>query len=1031
MERYSNTIREVGQSGRRGALMLSINVAHKDVESFITVKNNDTKVTGANVSVLLSDEFLNAVEQDEDFRLRFPVDAPPSENDKIVKARDLWKKIIHNAWMRAEPGLLFWDKVIKYNAVDCYADEGYKTISTNPCCFAKDSQVMVVTKNGIKEIKQIKSDDMIWIDDQQVWAQTSGYFDAGKAEVYKVTFSNNEELHITANHKLAKTKFQRIGSKIVADGLELVKLQDLKIGDRISIHTNEIKDYEFGAKGNYAEGVITGWLTGDGCLSYHDEAAAYPNTILDFWQKEHDVCDIVHEIFEKQGYKISVQNNNVNNVKRITTRVFTEQFTNKYETNIWNFKSEEKPCYFLDNCSREFLQGYLAAYFTADGTVCANHDASNYNVMLASINKTRLEQIKQLLLVFGIKSTVSKLRDAGESYFNNSKYATKTCWRLVITGKNYLEKFEKHIGFLSQFKSSDLKSIFEKENVRQPKCGQFVKIKSIENVGIKEVGCIEVEKHHRFTANGVISGNSELPLCAFDSCRLMVLNLYSYVVNPFKKDAYFDFELFSKHGEILQRLMDDMIDMELEKVQAIIDKVKKDPEEKAIRQRELDLWKTVYEKCEKGRRTGTGITALGDTLAALGIPYGSQKSIEVTGDIMKTLCLASFKSSCDMAKEIGAFPVWNWDKEKNSEFLLMIKEKDPNLYNDISKYGRRNIANLTIAPTGSVSIMTQTTSGIEPLFMLNPYTRRKKVNPTDKNVRVDFKDQNGDCWQEFEVIHPKVAKWRNVANNNNLQESPWFGCCAEDIDWVAAVKLQAEAQKYVDHAISKTVNLPEDVTEEQVAKIYEASWKYGCKGMTVYRKNCRTGVLIEKPAKQKAKVEKIYKNDAPKRPASIEAEVHFPIIKGNPFYVIVGLLDGDPYEVFAGLNIENAQPIIRKGVSKGLLKKKARGNYVFEADGETSCDLTNINDHENGDALCRMLSTSLRHGADISFVVHQLEKTQGDLASLSKILARTLKKYIQDGTKVHGEECPECKQSNIQRDDGCVICKDCGWTKCG
>lgn len=1030
MERYSNTIREVGQSGRRGALMLSINVAHKDVERFITVKNDDTKVTGANVSVLLSDEFLNAVEKDENFRLRFPVDAPPSDSDKIVRAKDLWKKIIHNAWLRAEPGLLFWDKVTKYNAVDCYADDGYKTISTNPCCFAKDSEVMVITREGIKEIKQITPNDLIWVDDQQVWAKTSGYFDAGKAEVFKVTFSNNEELFVTANHKLAKTKFKRIGNKVIADGLELVELKDLEVGDKISIHKNEVENFEFGSKGNYAEGVITGWLTGDGCLSYHDEAAAYPNVVLDFWQKEHDVCDIVHEIFEKQGYKISVQNNNVNNVKRITTRVFTEQFTNKYETNIWNFKSEEKPCCFLDNCSREFLQGYLAAYFTADGTVYANHEASSYNVMLASINKARLEQIKQLLLVFGIKSTVSKLRDAGESYFNNSKYATKTCWRLVITGKNYLEKFEKHIGFLSECKTSDLRSIFEKENIRQPKCGQFVAIKAIESVGAKEVGCIEVEKHNRFTANGIISGNSELPLCSFDSCRLMVLNLFSYVVNPFTKDAYFDYDLFAKHGETLQRLMDDMIDMELEKIQAIIEKVKKDPEEKHIKQRELDLWKTVYEKCEKGRRTGTGITALGDTLAALGIGYGSQESIDIAGKIMKTLCIASFRSSCDMAKEVGAFPIWKWEKEKDSEFLLMIKEHDPKLYTEISKFGRRNIANLTIAPTGSVSIMTQTTSGIEPLFMLFPYTRRKKINPTDKNARTDFVDQNGDHWQEFEVYHPKVKMWMEITGEKDLKNSPWFGHCAEDIDWVAAVKLQAEAQKYVDHAISKTVNLPQEVTEEQVAKIYEAAWKYGCKGMTVYRSGCRTGVLVDKSKEEKTK-NKIQKNDAPKRPSSIDAEVHFSKVKGEDYYVVVGLLEGDPYEVFAGSNVENGENIIKKGLHKGKLEKKARGKYVFVADGETSCDLTNINNHENGDALCRMLSTAFRHGADISFVVHQLEKTEGDLASLSKVLARTLKKYIADGTKVHGEECPECKQNNIQRDDGCVICKDCGWTKCG
>ncbi len=655
MERYSNTIREVGQSGRRGALMLSIDVAHKDVENFITVKNDNTKVTGANVSVLLSDEFLKAVENDEDYRLRFPVDAPPSDNDIVVKAKDLWKKIIHNAWLRAEPGLLFWDRVTKYNAVDCYADEGYKTISTNPC--------------------------------------------------------------------------------------------------------------------------------------------------------------------------------------------------------------------------------------------------------------------------------------------------------------------------------------------------------------------------------------SELPLCSFDSCRLMVLNLFSYVNKPFTKDASFDYELFAKHGEILQRLMDDMIDMELEKIQQILDKIKKDPEDKHIKQRELDLWKTVYEKCNNGRRTGTGITALGDTLAALGIGYGSEESIEVTGKIMKTLCLSSFRSSCDMAKEIGAFPIWKWEKEKDSEFLLMIKEHDPKLYGEISKYGRRNIANLTIAPTGSVSIMTQTTSGVEPLFMLFPYTRRKKINPNDKNARTDFIDQTGDHWQEFEVYHPKVKMWMEITNEKDLKKSPWFGHCAEDIDWVAAVKLQAEAQKFVDHAISKTVNLPEDVTEEQVAKIYEAAWRYGCKGMTVYRKNCRTGVLVEKPTKKEESL-KILKNDAPKRPQIIPADVHYPIIKGEPYYVVVGLLEGDPYEVFAGVNIDDDnKPIINKSNTSGNLKKKARSNYVFIANNETF-DLTNINNHENGDALCRMVSTALRHGTSIEFVVHQLEKTKGDLASLSKVLARTLKKYIKDGTKVSGENCPSCESDSVERTDGCVTCKSCGWTKC-
>jgi len=656
MERYSNTIREVGQAGRRGALMLTIHVAHKDIEKFVTVKNDNTKVTGANISVLLSDEFLQAVEKGEKFRLRFPVDAPPSDNDVYVDARELWKKMIHNAWLRAEPGLLFWDRIKKYNAVDCYSEDGFANISTNPC--------------------------------------------------------------------------------------------------------------------------------------------------------------------------------------------------------------------------------------------------------------------------------------------------------------------------------------------------------------------------------------AELILCSYDSCRLMLLNLFSYVINPFKKDAKFDFTLFEQHAKICQRLMDDMIDLELEKVEAIIKKIKSDPESKTIKANELELWEKVHKKCENGRRTGTGLTALGDALAALGVAYGSEESINITGRICKTLCLGSFRSSVDIAKVAGPFPAWDWAKEKDSQFLLMLKDIDPQLYEDIQKHGRRNIANLTIAPTGSVSIMTQTTSGVEPLFMLFPYTRRKKINPTDKNARTDFVDQNGDHWQEFEVYHPKVKMWMEVTGEKDLKKSPWYNCCAEDIDWVAAVKLQAEAQKYIDHAISKTVNLPENVTEEQVASIYEAAWKYGCKGMTVYRKNCRTGVLVEKPKKEEKKDVKISKNDAPKRPSDIDAEIHFSVVKGEPYYVVVGLLGGEPYEIFAGLNTENGHPLFKSKEHKGVLKKLNRGKYVFKV-GDEEFTLTNINNHENGDALCRMVSTALRHGADISFVVHQLEKTKGDLVSLGKVLARTLKKFIKDGTKVHGEECPSCQGSQVERNDGCVLCKSCGWTKCG
>ena len=561
------------------------------------------------------------------------------------------------------------------------------------------------------------------------------------------------------------------------------------------------------------------------------------------------------------------------------------------------------------------------------------------------------------------------------------------------------------------------------------------RIKRISVIENEDVFDIKVSKNHNFFANGLLVHNcSELPLCTYDSCRLMVLNLFSYVENPFTPKAKFNFSLFKEHAAICQRLMDNMIDLELEKIEGIIKKIKSDPEDSETKKTELDLWNKVKKKCQDGRRTGTGITAMGDMIAALGLGYGSEESITLVDKVHKMMMVASFRSSVDMAKELGAFPIWNWELEKDTSFAKEIQKADKELYADMEKWGRRNIANLTIAPTGSLSILSQTTSGVEPLFMLFPYTRRKKINPNDANAKTDFVDQNGDHWQEFEVYHPKVKMWMDVTGESDLKKSPWFGFCAEDIDWVQAVKLQAAAQKYIDHAISKTVNLPEEVTEEEVAKIYEAAWKYGCKGMTVYRKNCRTGVLVEKKTEEKKPENVIQKNDAPKRPEVLQAEAWISNVKGNPYYVVVGLLNGEPYEIFTGIN-EHASAdgtvgnIIPKNGMTGNVTKKGRGNYFFNS-GSESYKLTNGHNDENADALCRMISTSLRHGSDISFVVHQLEKTKGDLLSFAKVLARGLKKYIKDGTKVHGEECPSCGGHNVERGDGCVICRDCGWTKC-
>jgi ribonucleoside-diphosphate reductase alpha chain len=664
MERYSNSIREVGQAGRRGALMLTLSIHHPDVLKFATIKNDPTKVTGANISLRLTKEFLAAVEADKDYELCFPVDYKekgiPPLMTKMIPAREVWKTIINSAWKRAEPGLLMWDNVTENTPADCYED--YKSRGTNPC--------------------------------------------------------------------------------------------------------------------------------------------------------------------------------------------------------------------------------------------------------------------------------------------------------------------------------------------------------------------------------------SEINLSPLDSCRLMVLNLFNYVVDPFTPKAKFDFSLFKTHTKITQRLMDDLVDLESEKINQIIAKIKSDPEPEEIKCEELKLWVRIKKNNDEGRRTGTGITALGDTLAALGIKYGTEESIKMTEEIYKQLKLSAYESSVEMAEELGSFKVYDAEKEKNCPFIKRIAEDDPALYKRMVKSGRRNISLTTTAPVGSISLMTRTSSGVEPLFTLETYTRRKKVNPNDKNARVDFTDAMGDKWQNYTVMHPKAQLWTEVTGNKDLSQSPWAGATSAEISWTARVELQAAAQKHVCHAISSTINLPEEATEAQIAEIYETAFRSGCKGITVYRDKCRDGVMIkEEKAKPEVPYEpsevkmeqKIIKTHAPKRPNTLKCDVHHIKVTGQEYFVIVGLwADGTPYEIFAGKNGH-----LPKEVKHGEVIKKKRGEYTFTFEGISKFE--NVSKHVTDDqeAITRLLSSNLRHGADISFLVQQLEKVNGRMDGFAKALSRALKKYLKDGTKVYGETCGSCGSASIERREGCITCMSCGWSKCG
>ena len=529
----------------------------------------------------------------------------------------------------------------------------------------------------------------------------------------------------------------------------------------------------------------------------------------------------------------------------------------------------------------------------------------------------------------------------------------------------------------------------------------------------------------------------ELPLCELDSCRLMLMNLYSYVEHPFEnkpcgagtQGTRFNFKKFYQHVQIAQRLMDDLVDIELEQICKIIMKLGQDPEPYGIKDVEVSLWMKIKEKCEKGRRTGLGTTGLGDTLAALGIKYGSEHSIEMVDKIYGTLKMGAYKSSVDMAEELGPFPLYDAKLEENHPFLERLKNHvswnlldseypSGKIYERMKKFGRRNIALLTQSPAGTVSIETQTTNGIEPQpFSELCYTRRKKINHNDKGSRVDFVDPSGDKWQEFTVYPGKVKEWMKITGETDLKKSPWHGCCADDLDWKQRIALQAAAQHHIDHSISSTLNLPENVAVEKVAEIYEEAWKQGLKGVTVYRKGSRTGVLVEKK-------NVLAKNNAPARPKSLECDVHHVSVKGKKYFVLVGLYgdNSQPYEIFAGRG-----NLVDNKVKKGHIVKVKTNFYKAILDDETELSPVTLGCKDNEEVVTRLASMSLRHGAAPEHVIDQLGKIDAEMTSFIKAISRALKKYVNDGTK-SGMMC-ECGNEMIF-EGGCNVCKSCGSSKC-
>lgn len=1016
MERFSNTTREVAQGGRRGALMLTLSVHHPDVETFINIKKDLTKVTGANISLRLSDEFMEAVKADTEYTQRWPIDSDNPEVVKSVRAVEVWDQIISAVHQMAEPGLLFWDTVKRRSATDDY--EQFKTVSTNPCV---TGDTWILTSEGPRRVLELlRSPFMAVVDGQKYSA--SPFWETGIKNVIQLITNDGQHIRLTENHKL-----------MTPNGW--VEAGQLNVGDEIRLHDHT--GFEWDGLGTNDEGYLLGHFVGDGTFENTYPAVAVWENDPGHEGPKDRLFHIVNALPHRSDFKgwNRVGDSPQLRIKTSAMRDIATRFGlshgNKTITDA------------IEGASSDFAKGFLRGLFDADGHVEGKSTEGGVSIRLSQSNLELLRSVQRMLGRFGIRSAIRNMKSAGEKEIKGTSYYVQESFRLVISGSD-TQKFIDIIGFENKVKlqkwieaASDMKRGFYNKK-------ETTWIAHIIEEGPQRVYDCTVDEVHAFDANGFYAHNcGEIVLSPGDSCRLMTMNTLSFVDNPFTPEATFDFRKFFDITVKAQQLMDDMVDIEIEQIDKIIAKIESDPEPDEVKSVELNLWHRMRAACVEGRRTGLGVTAIGDTLAALGLRYGSEESIDMVEKIYKQLAIASYSSSISMAKHRGAFPAWDYEKEKNNEFIRQVIEAadEGDDHNSVQHqwetYGRRNIACNTTAPTGSVSMLTQTTSGIEPAFLIS-YTRRKKINPSDKLAKIDFVDELGDKWQEFTVYHHGFKSWMDITGETSYEKSPYFNATSADIDWVGKVKVQAAAQKWVDHAISNTTNVPEDIDIETVKQIYMTGWESGCKGVTIYRDGSRSGVLV---SESKPKTE-IPNTDAPKRPKELECDVYHMTVHSEKWTMFVGLLGGRPYELFGGLSEHITLP---KRVKAGKIVKEngnsthpAKYNFHYDYDDPENeviiKDITNAFNNATNSAFTRTISLALRHGADVRYVVEQIQKgaeKEDGLFTFSKACSRVLKHYIQDGIVVTGKTCSNCQSTNIIYEEGCNKCVDCGSSKCG
>lgn len=1037
----------VHNSGRRGALLLSIDVKHPDAEDFIDAKLELKKVTGANISVKLSDEFLDAVVNKKPFIQQFPIDSDTPIISREIDPLPIWKKLVHNAWKSGEPGIFLWSKVISESPADCYSDEGFKTVTTNP---SLRGDTLVLTDKGIFPIQELDGKEINVKNIFGEWKPASAFKSGTNVKLYKITFTNGMSVFCSKEHKwpLLTSNFHLFNHQ--TNKITKKETVNLKRRDKIYFPSFGSDILNVNSELTFNDGFISGWLYGDGSISEINDTKQFV-----FYFSEDDTKNGISEFC--LNHINNIKNNfNICNLKRdgkSNSYTFTssEKNVNTYFNNLTVDKKEYGLPKIIWKSNFEFIRGFIDGIFSSDGHV------SKDKIQLTSSKKLLIDDIRKLLAFYGIKGNlttgISKLEGYDKEY---------TRFDLCIQNK-HLEKFRNLFSLSNTKKQTLLENIvIDGRYSKDSKIAEnrdYLIVKSVLETDIfEDVYDITVyDNTHTFLMETGITGNcGEIPLAVGDACRLLLLNLYSFVEEPFTEKATFNFSLFEKHVEIAQRLMDDIVDLEEEKILKIIEKIKNhDPEELKIKLIELSLWNEIHHKLKSGRRTGLGITAEADMLAALGLRYATQEATEFSTLVHSKLAYYSLVSSVKMAEERGSFPIWNYEKEKDNPFLnrVLDLEEIPELRERYKTFGRRNISSLTIAPAGSVSLLTQTSSGVEPVISLY-YVRRRKINPNDKTSTTHFIDELGDHWEEYNVVHPKFKDWATInhhcsfldrLNKEEMIEliklSPYYNSTANEIDPLEKVRMIGAIQQFVDHSISSTGNLPETASEDVVESYFFEAWKSGCKGITVYRDKCRSGVLLHSPSNEENKINIFKENHAPKRGKSLPCDIIRFSNKGDKWIGFLGLLDNKPYEVFTG---PQEFVYIPSYVTEGkIVKEKSETlskniyNLVWvDKDGfvQEFKGLSRAFNREYWN-IGRLVSGILRHGMPLPNVISLIDSLEIDnsesITNWKNGVKRMLKKYISEGTKVKGEVCPECGSHQFIYKEGCLSCQDCGWSKCG